>query len=58
MVYGILLESVVQFVLQKYDKITLDLVQEYLDYDLSHLNLFDVYEDRLMVGIAEGMTGD
>lgn len=58
MVYGILLESVVQFILQKYDKNALDLVEEYIDFDLSHLNLFDIYEDRLMIGIAEGMTGD
>lgn len=58
MVYGILLESVVQFILEKYDKNTLDMIQEYLEFDLTHLNLFDIYEDRLMTGVAEGMTGD
>jgi len=57
MVYGILLESVVQnFILEKYDKILLQEIEEYVQYPLSHLNLFDLYDDNLMTGIAEGMN--
>ncbi len=57
MVYGILLESVVQtFILEKYDKILLQEIEEYVQYPLSHLNLFDLYDDNLMIGIAEGMN--
>jgi hypothetical protein len=57
MVYGILLESVVQyFILEKYDKILLVQVEEYVQHSLSHLNLFDLYDDTLMIRIAEGMN--
>jgi hypothetical protein len=57
MVYGILLESVVQtFILEKYDKILLQEIEEYVQYPLSHLNLFDLYDDNLMTRIAEGMN--
>ena len=55
MVYGILLESVVQlFILNKYDKVTLELVEEYVQHSLSNLNLFELYDDNLMIAIAEG----
>ena len=57
MVYGILLESVVQeFILKQHDKILLQQVEEYIDHPLSNLNLFDLYNDNLMIGIAEGRT--
>ncbi len=57
MVYGILLESVVQdFILEKYDKILLEQIEEYIEFSLSHLNLFDLYDDNLMIRIAEGMN--
>jgi hypothetical protein len=57
MVYGILLESVVQyFILEKYDRITLQEVEEYVQCSLSNLNLFDLYDDGLMIAIAEGMS--
>jgi len=57
MVYGILLESIVQnFILEKYDKILLQEVEEYVHCPLSHLNLFELYDDNLMVVIAEGMN--
>jgi hypothetical protein len=52
MVYGILLESIVQFIREKYDRIVFKQIQE---YDLCHLNLFGIYEDRLMTGTAEGL---
>ena len=56
MVYGILLESIVQcFILEKHDKILLEQVEEYVQFSLSHLNLFDLYDDNLMIRIAEGM---
>lgn len=55
MVYGILLESVVhEFIIKKYDKILLQQVEEYIDHRLSNLNLFELYDDNLMIGIAEG----
>lgn len=55
MVYGILLESVVQeFIVKQHDKILLQQVEEYIDHSLSNLNLFDLYDDHLMIGIAEG----
>ena len=55
MVYGILLESVVQcFILEKYDRILLEQVEEYVQHPLAHINLFDLYDDRLMIAIAEG----
>jgi hypothetical protein len=57
MVYGILIESVVQcFILEKYDKILLQQIEEYTHHTLSHLNLFDLYDDNLMIAIAEGMN--
>ena len=57
MVYGMLLESIVtNFILEKYNKILLKQVEEYIQHPLSHLNLFDLYEDKLMLGIAEGMN--
>ena len=57
MVYGILLESIVRcFILEKYDKILLEQTEEYVQCSLSHLNLFDLYDDHLMITIAEGMT--
>jgi hypothetical protein len=57
MVYGILLESIVRnFILEKYDRILLQQVEEYVQHPLSHLNLFDLYDDRLMIAIAEGMN--
>jgi len=57
MVYGILLESIVQnFILEKHDKILLKQVEEYVQHPLSHLNLFTLYDDNLMLGIAEGMN--
>jgi hypothetical protein len=56
MVYGILLESIVRnFILDKYDKILLQEIEEYIQHPLSHLNLFALYDDNLMLGIAEGM---
>ena len=55
MVYEILLASAVQFILEKYDKLVLKQVQEYLAYDFSNLNAFGIYEDRPMPGLAEGM---
>ena len=55
MVYGILLASAIQFILEKYDKLVLKQVQEYLAYDFSNLNPFGIYDDRLMLGLAEGM---
>jgi len=55
MVYGILIESVVHFIRQRYDKIVFEQIQEYLECDLSNINLFEIYEDRLMVGLAEGI---
>ena len=56
MVYGILLESIVQrFILEKYDRILLKEIEEYIKHPLSHLNLFDLYDDGLMIAIAEGM---
>lgn len=56
MVYGILLESVMQcFILEKYDRILLEQIEEYVQHPLSHINLFDTYDDRLMIAIAEGM---
>jgi hypothetical protein len=55
MVYGILLESVVRnYILEKYDKILLQQIEEYVQMSLSHLNLFDIYDDKLMFAIAEG----
>jgi hypothetical protein len=55
MVYGILIESIVQcFILEKYDKILLQQIEEYTQCSLSHLNLFDLYDDYLMITIAEG----
>ena len=55
MVYGILLESVVRhFILEKHDKITLAQVEEYIQHPLTNLNLFELYDDNLMIGIAEG----
>jgi hypothetical protein len=57
MVYGILLESIVQnFILEKYDKILLQQIEEYVQHRLYHLNLFDLYDDNLIVRIAEGMN--
>ena len=57
MVYGILLESVVQcFVLEKYDGILLKQIEEYVQHTLTHINLFDIYDDRLLIAIAESMT--
>ncbi len=57
MVYGILLESIVQnFILEKYDKILLQQIEEYVQHPLYHLNLFELYDDNLIVGIAEGMN--
>lgn len=57
MVYGILLESIVQhFILEKYDRILLQQVEEYVQCRLSHLNLFDLYDDHIMIAIAEGMS--
>ena len=41
---------------EKYDKILLQEIEEYVQYPLSHLNLFDLYDDKLMIGIAEGMN--
>jgi hypothetical protein len=57
MVYGILLESVVQcFILEKHDKILLQQIEEYTQCNtLSHINLFNLYDDHLMIAIAEGM---
>lgn len=55
MVYGILLESVVHFIRQRYDRIVFDQIQEYLECDLSNINLFELYEDRLMICFAEGI---
>ncbi len=57
MVYGILLESIVQnFILEKHDKILLEQVEDYVQCSLSHLNLFELYDDNLMIAIAEGTT--
>lgn len=57
MVYGILLESIIQtFILERYDKVVLEQVEEYVQHTLSNLNLFELYEDNLMIGIAEGMN--
>lgn len=57
MVYGILIESIVHnFILEKYDKILLEQIEEYVQCPLSHLNLFDLYDDNIMIGIAEGMN--
>ena len=56
MVYGILLESIVQcFILEKHDKILLEQIEEYIQFSLANLNLFDLYDDNLMIKIAEGM---
>lgn len=56
MVYGIILESVIQsFILEKYDKILLEQIEEYVQHCLTSLNLFELYDDNLMFGIAEGM---
>ena len=54
MVYGMLLESAVQLIGERYDRTVLKQAEEYLECDLSHLNLFEVYDDRLMVGLSEG----
>jgi hypothetical protein len=57
MVYGILLESIIQyFILEKYDKILLQEIEEYVQHPLSHLNLFEIYDDNLIIRIAEGMN--
>ncbi|CAM2714541.1 unnamed protein product [Rotaria socialis] len=57
MVYGILLESIVQsFVLEKYDKILLEQVEESVQHCLTNLNLFELYDDNLMFGIAEALS--
>lgn len=57
MVYGILIESIVQnFIIEKYDKILLEQIEEYIQHPLSHLNLFELYDDNIMIGIAEGMS--
>lgn len=54
MVYGMLLESAVQLIDERYDRTVLKQAEEYLECDLSHLNLFTVYDDRLLVGLSEG----
>ena len=54
MVYGILLAGAVQLIGERYDRTVLKQAEEYLECDLSHLNLFEVYDDRLMVGLSEG----
>jgi len=56
MVYGILLESIVQsFILEKYDRKLLEQLEDYLQQSLTNINLFELYDDRLMIGAAEGM---
>ena len=57
MVYGILIESVVKnFILEKYDKILLQQIEEYVQHPLLNLNLFELYDDNLMIRTAEGMN--
>ena len=56
MVYGILIESIIQnFILEKYDKYLLKQIEEYVQHSLTNLNLFELYDDNLMIRIAEGM---
>lgn len=57
MVYGILLESVVRhYILEKYDRILLQQIEEHVQCPLSHIHLFELYDDRLMIATAEGTT--
>ena len=56
MVYGILLESVVHHIVEVHGKNVLDEIETYVNYNLSAVNLFDTYDDRLMIAAAEGIS--
>lgn len=55
MVYGILIESIVQFINENYGRIVVERVERLIDFKIMNLHLFEIYDDRLMFNIAEGI---